>query len=290
MAAGIWCRELIRTSLQVAVTGAVLCLAVPACAGDPDLLADVTNCLVKPRQVIQLGSPVFGIIGEMLVDRGSVVTQGEVVARLESSVEQAQVAVDRQRATNTTAIESAKVDLGWYQRELERRQKLAGNMFSKANDIDEYVTKAEQARIAIRRAEAEKRTAELEAERSQRQLELRSIRSPVNGVVTDIKLRPGEFIYEQNPMMVIAQTDPLSIDLVVPAGRYQSVSVGKTAVIRFNSPVDTEVTATIDAIDPVIDAASDTFRVRLAAPNPDNRIPAGVRCSARLSEVAPAPK
>jgi hypothetical protein len=32
-------------------------------------------------------------------------------------------------------------------------------------------------------------------------------------------------------------------------------------------------------IDPVIDAASNTFGVRLILPNPGNRIPAGVRCA-----------
>ena len=129
----------------------------------------------------------------MLVDRGSVVREGQLVARLESSVEQAQLAIDRQRAANTTAIEAAKADLAWYGRELDRRTRLAGNMFSKANEIDEMTTKLEQARIAIRRGEADQRTAELEAMRAERQLALRSIRSPVNGVVTDIKLRPGEF-------------------------------------------------------------------------------------------------
>ena len=268
------------------LVGATLCLAVPAAAADPELLADATACLSKPRQVVQLGSPVFGIIGAMLVDRGSAVAEGQVVARLESSVEQAQLAIDRQRASNATAVEAAKADLAWYQRELERRTRLAGNMFSKANDVDEVLTKAEQARIAIRRGEADQRTAELEAARSERQLALRTIRSPVKGVVTDIKLRPGEFIYEQNPMMVIAETDPLSIDLVVPANRYQSVAVGMRALVHFQAPVNAAVTATVDAIDPVIDAASDTFRVRLEAANPNGRIPAGVRCTVQTPRVA----
>jgi multidrug efflux pump subunit AcrA (membrane-fusion protein) len=41
----------------------------------------------------------------------------------------------------------------------------------------------------------------------------------------------------------------------------------------------------VDAIDPVIDASSDTFRVRLVLPNPGNAIPAGVRCTARTSDA-----
>jgi len=37
------------------------------------------------------------------------------------------------------------------------------------------------------------------------------------------------------------------------------------------------------------DAASDTFRVRMAMQNPLNQIPAGLRCSARLTGPAPTP-
>ena len=262
---------------------AVLAGAAPGSAAEQAVLADEANCLAKPNQVLQIGSPVFGIIAAIAVDRGHAVTRGQVLASLESTVEEAQLALDQQRATNTTAIDAAKVDLAWFQRELGRRRQIAGNMFSKANEIDEYVTKVDQALIAIKRAEADRRIVELEAMRSQRQLQLRSIKSPVNGVVTDIKLRPGEFIYEQNPMMVVAQIDPLAIDLVLSAQRYRSVSVGMSTIVRFSAPVESERAGVIDAIDPIIDAASDTFRVRMIVENPDNQIPAGVRCSVRLA-------
>ncbi len=98
-----------------------------------------------------------------------------------------------------------KADLEWNERELARRQQLAGNMFSKANDIDEYVTKVEQDRIAIRKAETDVQIAVQEAARAEAQLNLKILKSPMDGVVTDIKLSPGEFIYEQTPIMTIAQ-------------------------------------------------------------------------------------
>jgi multidrug efflux pump subunit AcrA (membrane-fusion protein) len=49
--------------------------------------------------------------------------------------------------------------------------------------------------------------------------------------------------------------------------------------------MDETLPARVDAIDPVIDAASDTFRVRLLLPNPGNAIPAGIRCSVALPDV-----
>lgn len=260
-------------------------LLLPLTARAGELSADVSSCLVKPKHVIQLGSPVFGALAKVFVDRGDHVTEGQVVAKLDTTLEEAQLALDKFRASNTTQIESVKTDLAWNERELSRRTKLAGNMFSKANDIDEAETKIAQDKIALRRAETDLHTAELEAARSEAQFRLKLIHSPVNGVVSEIKLSPGEFIYEQTPIMTLVQIDPLNVDLVVPAQRYGSVRVGMTAEVHLLPPVGLVIPAKIDAIDPVIDAASDTFRIRLVLPNPDNAFPAGVRCTATLPAV-----
>jgi RND family efflux transporter MFP subunit len=263
-------------------------LAAPLPVFADGVTADVNTCLLRPRHLVQLGSPVFGTLARVFVDRTDVVTQGQVVAKLDTTVEEAQLALDRYRANNTAQVDADKVDLGWNQRELARRQQLAGNMFSKANDIDEYVTKVEQDRIAIRKAESDMETAKQEAARSEAQLNLKIIRSPVDGVVTEVKLAPGEFIYEQTPIMTIAQVDPLMIDLVVPANRYHAVKIGMTGDVHLSQPVDASFPARVDAIDPVIDAASDTFRVRLLLPNPGNAIPAGIRCSVTLPDATAA--
>jgi RND family efflux transporter MFP subunit len=254
-------------------------------ADETSILVDDQNCLVKPKQVIQLGSPVFGVLSKVFVDRADTVAAGQVVAKLDTSVEEAQLALDRFRADNTTQIEAARADLAWNERELARRKQLAGNMFSKANDIDEVTTKAEQDRIAIRKAESDQTTAALEAQRSARQFELKMIRSPVNGVVSEMKLSPGEFIYEQTPIMTIAQIDPLNVDVVLPASRYGVVRAGSIAQLRLEAPVKLTLPATVDAVDPIIDAASDTFRIRLVLPNPGNSIPAGIRCSVRFANL-----
>ena len=261
---------------------ALVAWTAPALAQTAPISVDVTTCLLKPRQVIQLGSAVFGVIDAIHVDRGDAVTQGQLLAQLNTTVEQAQLALDRFRATNTTPIEAARTDMAWNERELSRRQRLAGNMFSRANEVDEIVTRIEQNRIAIRRGELEVRTAELEAARTEAALALRVLKSPMNGVVTDIKLMPGEFIHEQATIMTIAQVDPLNADLVVPAEHHGAVRVGMVAELTLSAPVGRTVAATVDAVDPLIDPASDTFRVRLALPNPDNAIPAGVRCTVRL--------
>jgi RND family efflux transporter MFP subunit len=270
-------------SLKALTAAAVIALmAAPDRPARSEIVAETASCLVRPRHVIQLGSPVFGALAKVMVDRADPVKEGQIVAKLDTTIEEAQMALDRHKAENTAPIDAVRVDLAWNERELARRQKLAGNMFSKINDVDEYVTKVAQDKIELRKVESDLENARLEAARSQAQYNLKLIRSPVNGVVSEIKLSPGEYIYEQTPIMTLVEIDPLNIDLVVPAERYLSLSVGMTAQVHLLPPVDATVAAKVDAIDPIIDAASDTFRVRLVLPNPEYKIPSGVRCAAHL--------
>ena len=64
----------------------LLYLTLPAIA-NAELLADSTACLVKPKQVVQLGSSVFGVLAELRVGRADVVTKGQIIGKLDTSVE-----------------------------------------------------------------------------------------------------------------------------------------------------------------------------------------------------------
>jgi len=272
-----------RASLRLLVTGFAL-TALPAGSMGAQVLADATMCLVKPMKVVQLGSSVFGVLAQLNVDRSDAVRKGEVIGKLDTSVEEAQIALDKFRAENTAPLRAAEADLAWNQRELDRRQKLANNLWSKVNDVDEARTKVEQDKIAIGKAQDDQKIARLESARSQAQYDLKLIRSPLNGVVTEVKLQPGEFIYEATPIVTLAQIDPLTVDLVLPSNRFGSVKTNDSVELSLGPPVNKAVASTIEIVDPVIDAASDTFRVRLALPNPDNAIPAGIRCIASLPD------
>jgi len=74
-------------------------------------LGDDMECLVEPHLVTSLGSPVEGTLSEVLVDRGAFVTKGEVVARLNSTVEAA-----------TVNLKSAQEEFG--KRKVERNEEL----------------------------------------------------------------------------------------------------------------------------------------------------------------------
>jgi len=240
--------------------------------------AEDTTCLIKPRKLVLLGSPVAGLLSEDLVERGDTVTRGQVVARLESSVEQATLAYDRAKAQSDVAIRTEQSNMQLATRMADRKRGLVQEKIANINSLDELEAKAAEGRLRIEQAQLDQKLAMLTAERSRRLADLKDVRSSIDGVVIERKLSAGEYVYEQTPIMTIAQIDPLNVELVVPISRYGTIKLGARAEIQPNAPVGGAYTATVEVVDPVIDAASDTFGVRLLLPNPNRTIPAGIRC------------
>ena len=237
------------------------------------------TCIIKPHVSVQLGSAVSGVLSATLVDRGDRVTRGQIVAQIESSVEQATLALDRIRAANDSAIKVEQADMELNMREADRKKSLVDKGIANQNSLDELETKVREGELRVQQARTEQHLAALTAERSERSLALKQIRSPVDGVVIERKLSAGEYIYEQTSIMTIAQVDPLNVELVLPLERYGQVKIGSMATVHPVAPVGGSFAATVAVVDSVIDAASDTFGVRLMLPNPDDLIPAGIRCT-----------
>ena len=103
------------------------------------------------------------------------------------------------------------------------------------------------------------------------------MRSPFAGVVVERYANVGERV-EERPLVRVAMLDPLRVEIVMPASRWGSVAVGHQLAVVPELPGAGTLTARVTHVDRLIDAASNTFRVRLALPNPGHRLPAGARC------------
>jgi len=85
--------------------------------------------------------------------------------------------------------------------------------------------------------------------------------------------------------MKIAQIDPLIVEVYLPIAVFPAIKEGMNAEVRPSQPAGTVHIATVSVIDKVLDAASDTFGVRLMVPNPKQDMPAGVNCTATFPFV-----
>ncbi len=127
----------------------------------------------------------------------------------------------------------------------------------------------------------EVKIAEMELRRSEELLRMRTIRSPMTGVVIERFVSPGE-VARQEKMVEIAQIDPLNVEVIAPVHMFGSIRAGMRAEVKAEDRVDRVYRARVKIIDRVIDAASGTFGIRLELRNPRHRIPAGIKCSVRF--------
>lgn len=223
--------------------------------------AQTFECLITPSEVVELGSPVTGILESVEVERGDRVRKGQVIAQLQSGLEQA-------------AVELARTRAEFDQRRVVRNQELDQNDLISDHDRDEMRTQSAVSQIEL--AEATER------------LSMRTIVSPIDGVVVARTHSPGELVQE-TAIVTLAQIDPLYVEVVLPVAMLGKVADGDTAQVQPASPVGGEYSAEIVIVDRVVDAASGTFGVRLELPNPGARLPAGLQCSVRFAGPGSGP-
>jgi multidrug efflux pump subunit AcrA (membrane-fusion protein) len=68
------------------------------------------------------------------------------------------------------------------------------------------------------------------------------------------------------------------VEVIMPVRTLGSVKVGMQAQVKPEAPVGGVYKAKVTIVDKVVDAASGTFGVRLELPNPDYRLPPGLKC------------
>lgn len=122
---------------------------------------------------------------------------------------------------------------------------------------------------------------------AQAQLAIKTIKSPIDGIVIDRYAMIGESV-EDRAIMKLAQVDPLRVELVAPTEYFGLIREGMQVKIRPERPANKEFNATVTIVDQLIDPASGSFSVRMALPNPDDRLIGGVNCVAVFNFETPS--
>jgi len=251
-------------------------------AGVPSAAAEDMPCLILPFMEVSIGSPVEGLLDTVAVNRGDLVKKGQVLATLESSVEHAAVAVAKAKAAQEAELKTASVKEEFSSRKLVRSTELAKSNSIAQHEVDEARTEKALAEIARVEAVENRRLAGLELHRAQAVLSQRTIRSPIAGVVMERLQHPGELV-KQDPILKLAQVDPLRVEVFAPLAMLGQVKVGSMAEIKPSSLPGGAYTVRVTVVNQVVDSASATFGIRLELSNHDYRLPAGVHCSVHFS-------
>lgn len=260
-------------------------LSAPSRSSPPRAAAPTVGCLISPNRVAEIGSPVTGVIEEVTVDVGDTVREGQRLVALRSEVESAGERAARARWSMEAEVRAAEASLALASQRHTRSRELLEQGFISPLAVEQTHTELRLAEQKLMQSRSQRNVLATDLEVVRAQLNQRVVRAPFAGTIVERYRQPGERV-EDRPLLRLVSLDPLRVDLLVPATRFGQYAVGDQLQLQPELAGVKPVAAKVTHVDRVIDAASNTFRVRLSLPNPQQRLPAGARCT--LVE-APAP-
>lgn len=256
--------------------------SLPAFAQDNPLSL---NCRIEPHVQVEVSSAVEGIVSAVLVDKNDVIQAGDVVARLESGLEAATADLRRVQAEVESDIMAQQLALEFAERSLDRVSDLYKKKAASFAELDKAKTEHALAIQQLQQAKDRRQQAELEYRRAQEDLKRHTITSPIDGVVVERYKEPGEHV-DNEPVLRLAQLNPLRVEVYAPATLYGLIEEGMSAKVVPELDKSKSYAAQVVRVDKVIDAPSNTFGIRLSFPNPNHQLPSGLRCSVSFTGVS----
>ncbi|HZY14978.1 MAG TPA: efflux RND transporter periplasmic adaptor subunit, partial [Ramlibacter sp.] len=202
--------------------------------------------------------------------------------------DRASAAIARQRATMEGAVRSGESRLEFSNGKLERVRDLAAQKYLSTQAREEASTEQRLAQAELLDAQDNRKLAQLELARQLEVIRLKTITSPLDGVVVERLLHPGEFAEAgvgRKPILKLAEIDTLHVEVLLPVEAYGQVKAGMEVEVSPEIPPGAHYKARVRVIDRLVDAASGTFGVRMELANPQRRIPAGIRCKASFDGI-----
>jgi RND family efflux transporter MFP subunit len=156
----------------------------------PDVSGPVAQVLVRDEQVVHRGDVLFRI------DR----------ARFDIALQQADAVVAARKATLDQAVRDY-------------------NRYHQLTNLSTSVEKQEQTNAAMQLATASYRQAVADRVLAELNLERSEVKAPVNGTITNVDLRPGDYVTAGKGVFALVDSDTIRVD-----GYFEETKLGRLAV------------------------------------------------------------
>lgn len=238
----------------------------------------------EPNRTINVAAAETGIITRIDVEEGDYVEAEQVIAQLDDEVHQALLSVAQQSMEAKGRLDAAMAEYKLRQYRLEKFEELRASGHARQEEVDRARTEFAVSEGQLTAAQEDALIKRLEYEKTKTQLERRSIRSPISGVVTKLHKQMGEFVAPNNPeVLTLVELDPLLAVFSVMRPQAGLLQVDQKVTIRF-SETNYAVEGTVQFIAPITDAESGTVRVKVRIDNPEGQYHSGDRCVITLPD------
>ncbi|HWM29651.1 MAG TPA: efflux RND transporter periplasmic adaptor subunit [Woeseiaceae bacterium] len=236
---------------------------------------------VTARREATVSAETTGKVIEVLVEEGMVVEKGQVVARLDDTIQSAQTALARAQAESTrAALLETEAQLRAARLERDRLRDLAERKLTSVASLDAAEANYDALAARLETGRENVKVAVRNVELAEDTLSHTVIRAPFGGVVVSKDAQPGEMIspisagggFTRTGICTIVDMDSLEIEVDVNEAYIGRVTQGQRVSATLDAYPGWQIPAEVLAIVPTADRQKATVRVRIGFLERDQRI------------------
>ena len=258
---------------------------VMAAAVSAPCLAGGVEAFTKPSEKATLSFVRPGVVAKVLVKEGDPVKQGQILVHQDDAVERIELEWLKFKAANPIHAKAADAQLAQKKVDLKRIESASEGGGTTPLEIDYARLDVLIAELTLELRRFEQEQDRRKYEQMKRQLERMRITSPIDGVVKELLMEPGEAVDALAHVIEVVKIDPLRIDVGVPLAQAVTLRPGGAAQVEFagagDPPGPVRAEGKVIHVSPVADAGSDTLTVCVEVPNPTRR-PAGEKVTVKF--------
>ncbi|MEW8322995.1 MAG: efflux RND transporter periplasmic adaptor subunit [Candidatus Thiodiazotropha taylori] len=206
-------------------------------------------------QGVTVSAELGGKVSEIAFESGDRVEAGDLLVRLDTTAEEAQL------RSAEAAEKLARINL-------DRNRGLRANKTVSQSDLDT--------------AEANYKQATAQVENVKATIAKKTLRAPFSGQLGLRQVNLGQIIEQGTPVVTLQTIDPIYADFSLPQQRFSSVAVGNEVRITTDAAEDKSFSGKIIAINPEIDQATRTVRIRSTLSNQEELLRPGMFANVKV--------
>jgi HlyD family secretion protein len=241
---------------------------------------------------VQVGTQVSGTISWLGADYNSIVKKGQVIARLEPSLFEAEVAQSKANLIKSQAdVEHNKVALTDAQQKYARTKELAARNLLPQSDLDAAKIAVDSAEALLRSSEATVEQAKATLNQNEVNLEHSIIEAPIDGIVTQRSVDVGQTVAAsmQAPTLFIIAADltKMQVNANIDEADVGRIRPHQHVTFRVDAyPTDVfEGTVAQIRLQPVVVQNVTTYGTVIDVPNPELKLKPGMTANVKV-EIA----
>lgn len=218
-------------------------------------------------QGVTVSADLPGIVREINFESGKAVKKGDILVRLVTDQEQAQLEAAQ-----------AQRDLSVYT--LKRQRDLREKNTNSQSDFDN--------------AEANQRQMEAMVANARAAVDRKTIRAPFDGILGIRKASLGQYLNSGDPVVTLQSMDPIYVNFSLPQQNLKDFSVGSAVDVHTDATGDVIFKGKVTAINSLVDEATRNVQAQATLANPDGKLRPGMFATvevlqAKESEILPVP-